>query len=458
LVRVTDVSGLARAQRWSWFGGVLLKAVGVAAFFVIAWGINEGDWLRLAYAVPAISPVGNWFPLAVGVFAGVLAANCFWRLADRLARGSRVAAAIAAALATVGAAAAVTMAEEVGEALVYLLMALAALGWSAWLVLRTPLPSGGGTAASSMNPRLVRHRYRARTLTGSVIVILFCEMFALMVLLAFYTGLPPGLLGVVACAGVFGLFALVRRSRARAIASVSEVVEVDPRSPVVYLRSFAADRVLIRVQPSRHPTPLSWKDPLMHAPLEEVVAESLWRYGPVLAAAEPGAASSPLGAARAELGADGWEQTLLEWICAAQLIVVTVGRGQGLMWELARASEVGSASRVLFVIPPLPVKSRPKGGGGLIGLRTLIREEYDQRQHRLESDWIALCDALDREGAMWLPRDIDLNRACVVLPGCRRGRSDGPEVFAASGINDFSYEVALDVAARTIFATAPDRT
>ena len=51
----------------------------------------------------------------------------------------------------------------------------------------------------------------------------------------------------------------------------------------------------------------------------------------------------------------------------------------------------------------------------------------------MEADWSVLCDALDEGAAMWLPRDVDLLRARVVLPGCQLAE---PHVFARGQVGD----------------------
>jgi hypothetical protein len=292
----------------------------------------------------------------------------------------------------------------------------------------------------------VRHRYRRRPLRLGAAAILACIILGPPLLFVLPEG---GIRGQVGVLGLGATFAVVRWSRRRALASVPDLTAVDPRPPVVYLRSFAADRLSIPVVPTRHPTPFDTFIPWhvnLEAPLEEIVAEALWRYGPVLAAAEPGAPSPPLGAARAQLDPDAWQQTLLQWMARAQLITVAVGRGPGLMWELARATELGLANRVLFVIPP--PQRRPITTGWR-RLDAVARREYEKRQ-QLQSDWRELCDALDRDGAMWLPRDIDLVRTRVVLPGCP-GRSRA-QIFAARRRGDFSYEAAVSVAVNSILA------
>ena len=104
MVTVTDVREVARARMWGWLGGFLVKLIGVVAFCAITWLVGDGDPLHVADILPdgAWSGIAEWFPAAVAICGGWLVARCCWGVAALLARGSRVAAAVAGALAMAG--------------------------------------------------------------------------------------------------------------------------------------------------------------------------------------------------------------------------------------------------------------------------------------------------------------------------------------------------------------------
>jgi hypothetical protein len=144
-----------------------------------------------------------------------------------------------------------------------------------------------------------------------------------------------------------------RAARRYANLGAHEVLLRDPRPLVLLLRSFKDDRVKIRVGgPRRRP----WLDSVLHPRwdrFEEVVAWSLWQHGPVVAPSLPGQKLQPLGAARAQLSRDTWQEQIVHWMMQAQVIAVVLGRTDGLAWEISKIIELGLWERTVLVFPPI---------------------------------------------------------------------------------------------------------
>jgi hypothetical protein len=144
----------------------------------------------------------------------------------------------------------------------------------------------------------------------------------------------------------------VRLARMWARVSAERLRARDPRPPVLYLRSFEDDDLVL-------PAVLSARRPFLELfavrgsdPFEESIAWQLSAYGPVVAIGRPGRSIASLGAARDLLPDEVWRQGVSERMAAARAIVVTIGSTDGLRWEMAQLVAGGYLDRTVFVVPP----------------------------------------------------------------------------------------------------------
>lgn len=146
---------------------------------------------------------------------------------------------------------------------------------------------------------------------------------------------------------------LVWAARRTASQGSPELLAVDHRAPVLYLRSFSGDSMRIRTERWARRT---WLDRLTgpeRERFEQIVAWHLWSYGPVVAIKRPGGSRRLIGAAREELNPDNWTRQIDEWLVSARLISMTLGRTTGLQWEINRIRELGLRDKLLVVFPPI---------------------------------------------------------------------------------------------------------
>jgi hypothetical protein len=187
---------------------------------------------------------------------------------------------------------------------------------------------------------------------------------------------------------------------------VHKLRRYDKREPILHLRSFESDHIAVAGMAARHFSSLG------KLYLDDVVGETLFRYGPVVAAFAPGDRHQPLGVARAKLG-DDWQQQVLTWLSESRAVSITLGSTPGLLWELAVVAESGALEKTLIVLPP--------GAGS--------------------GPWRKFRDAL--EPAAVLPDESELERARVVIPG---DAARAPVIITSSGAGDYDYGAALDAA------------
>ncbi|MEM8754386.1 MAG: hypothetical protein AAGF90_15520 [Pseudomonadota bacterium] len=130
----------------------------------------------------------------------------------------------------------------------------------------------------------------------------------------------------------------------------------DPRSPVLFLRSFADDPVMAFGGGSSRARRLAEIVTGRASRLEEVIARELAAWGPVIAIGQPGEPLPELGAARFYEGDDTWRAAITSIVPRARIIVVVVSDTEGLAWELSEIDRLGRSDAVIYVMPPVAKK------------------------------------------------------------------------------------------------------
>jgi hypothetical protein len=139
--------------------------------------------------------------------------------------------------------------------------------------------------------------------------------------------------------------------RQLAARTAKDALAEDSRPPIVYLRSFKDDNnktiflgILEVIQFFNQG--YDWSE--TH---EESLANVFSKYGPFVAIGKPGEALPTLGAARIYAGAAEWKKLALEWIGSAMLVIVRLGRTEGVWWEATTVLAGVGTKRLLFELP-----------------------------------------------------------------------------------------------------------
>ena len=215
-----------------------------------------------------------------------------------------------------------------------------------------------------------------------------------------------------------------RRARRSALLPATELVKSNSRRMVLYLRSFHDDKLKMRARAANGRSIL---ERVVRVTFEEVITDHLWRYGPAVSIGKPGDKLPPLGSARDYVSNEAWRQKAEEMMLSASMIVVVVGRTEGLAWELAKLFELNLLHKLILLFPPVPSLS----------INGTVAE--------LPSRWNSLCEHAADIGLV-LPRDVDLYRTkAIVFPAPRI-----VQVITSYGMDDWAYETVLDAAAAPI--------
>ncbi|MFE7302774.1 transferase [Streptomyces sp. NPDC057579] len=140
-------------------------------------------------------------------------------------------------------------------------------------------------------------------------------------------------------AGVLSL----RYTRPRSVRGAARALLVDGRKPVLYLRSFADDDTAAHVDDSASFVSLHSR--------EEQFTAALGAVGPLITVGRPGEPLPRLGAARFYLPLDDWQPTVLRLMELSQLIVLRLGLGEGLRWEVQQARATQPAGKLVLLAP-----------------------------------------------------------------------------------------------------------
>jgi hypothetical protein len=142
------------------------------------------------------------------------------------------------------------------------------------------------------------------------------------------------------------LAAMVALTRRHYVLRADRVLELDNRRPILFLRSFADDKVRL------------WGKgiygKLRRRTIDEAIKRFAERLGPFIAIANPNTKLPRLGAAQTYFSNETWQNAIARWVQMAQMIVMVAGRTEGLRWELDHIfSNEGQAKLVIFLPPAL---------------------------------------------------------------------------------------------------------
>jgi len=144
------------------------------------------------------------------------------------------------------------------------------------------------------------------------------------------------------------------------VPSASDVLAMDPRAPVVYLRPFGEDRELTYdvISAGETSTPITAK-------AEDFLLE-LNAIGPLVSIAEPNRRARlglhPLGVHRDFVGEGDWQARVQSLLDRAGLVVLAMGDSAGIEWEIAQVRARIAPQSLLLYLPPRPVAAWTRKG------------------------------------------------------------------------------------------------
>ncbi|HEX8864464.1 MAG TPA: hypothetical protein VF821_02300, partial [Lentzea sp.] len=163
--------------------------------------------------------------------------------------------------------------------------------------------------------------------------------------------LPWAARGILLAGGAAVLpvaYFVLRYSRPRSAKSAAQTLRADWRAPVLYLRGFGDDPDAAVVD--ELPGALSSGLLSIHSREEHLIG-ALRAFGPVVAVGRPGEQLPHLGAARFYLPGDDWQSGVLRLMELSQLIVLRLGDGDGVWWEVDQACATQPPGKLVLLMP-----------------------------------------------------------------------------------------------------------
>lgn len=130
-------------------------------------------------------------------------------------------------------------------------------------------------------------------------------------------------------------------------------------SVVLYLRSFVDDHVRIGARSLGRRSLVDRLALRRWERFEQVAVFEASRQGTVLAVGTPGEVLPPeLGAVRIQFSHEEWQQRVSELTDKARFIFLTLGRSEGLVWEIRRIRDLGYLHKTVMLVPPVARRER----------------------------------------------------------------------------------------------------
>jgi hypothetical protein len=145
-------------------------------------------------------------------------------------------------------------------------------------------------------------------------------------------------------------------ARRRVMESAATVVAKDPRQPVLFLRSFASNKVPL--SKAQFPWYLRVFDPgSQYLTLEDLLLHESHAHGPLVTIADPSQPSIPVGAARWRVADAQWKVFLETQLELAGSVVVSLASTAGVRWELETIKRLGALRKTIFIVPPFATRN-----------------------------------------------------------------------------------------------------
>lgn len=239
---------------------------------------------------------------------------------------------------------------------------------------RAEVPAGSRSAAAT---RYVALAWALGLASAVVVLWLFANVDKLIAL-------------ILEFAAIYAVTMLWRRSRKLAALDAQEVLKRDPRSPVLYLRTFVDDSELMqtewdmvlktgagssaRANTGKEESALAraWRRYSIgwlstSGRIEEGIAPEFKSIGPFVGIGAPNEPLPELGAARAYFTSETWQDAIVKWVDMARLIIKVAGSTKWIRWELDTIIDRGALSKLVILMPPGAPRARVGRWQNLMG-------------------------------------------------------------------------------------------
>jgi hypothetical protein len=140
-----------------------------------------------------------------------------------------------------------------------------------------------------------------------------------------------------------------RRLKAASAVTARELSEKRREPPILFLRSFKDDEQQVESSEALLSHAIGGRRHTVR--LEEIVADIMFARGPLVALANPGVVSAPIGAARDVVANEDWQTRVIGYLEACQIVVCFFGGTPSFLWEIDQIVRRRKVDSMLFVFP-----------------------------------------------------------------------------------------------------------
>jgi hypothetical protein len=155
----------------------------------------------------------------------------------------------------------------------------------------------------------------------------------------FFDDIAGYLAGLVGFAGIL----MINRARKYFLKSADELLSMEKRPPVIYLRSFKDDK--------KAAAPAALTNWLVLYTEEEQLVHVLNDFGPCVAIGQPGEQLPDLGAPRMYLADDEWQDKVKEFLVKSKLVVLRAGTTPNFFWEVEQSAKTVRPENLIILVP-----------------------------------------------------------------------------------------------------------
>ncbi len=171
-------------------------------------------------------------------------------------------------------------------------------------------------------------------------------------------------------------------------ATYEQLVKIDNRNPILFLRSFADDQVTLPSSPFYFKY---WLAESRRRRLDHELVERFSKIGPVVAVGRPGEKNLPFGAARRYVQDSDWKRKVIELAESAVGIVIVADDSPGIEWEIRNMLTERFVEKTLFLANPngdsIGLNTHTILGPLLTKERTLFKDFFIVGAHRIGKKW-----------------------------------------------------------------------
>jgi hypothetical protein len=239
-------------------------------------------------------------------------------------------------------------------------------------------------------------------------------------------------------------FTVAKRGERLLLPDAETLRRIDPRPPILYLRSFADEEMVARMFSSFGIR----RDIRESTTFEEFAIRVIGKYGPVIALGRPEEDLPPFGAAREYVAGHEWRAAFGRLVHEARRVVLVLGVTEGLKTEIQLIVRERLGKKLVVLIPPLSINEKQRRWGAFVGevTRALEGEESAARKPSTAAEGEATSHPPERSATPEQMRRDEGRVSWVNLVAVTFHEDWSYSAHATTGPSEQAYHVVLEQA------------